>query len=63
MSGLTNNLQITRKALLGESDKTVEELNNVTDEKTSRIMEALIVIEEFCKELAAVAFVKYHNTF
>ncbi|CAG2163158.1 unnamed protein product [Oppiella nova] len=63
LNGLRDKLQITRRALLGESDKTSEEVNAVNDEKTSRIIEALIVIEEFCKELAAVSFVKYHNTF
>ncbi|CAG2181055.1 unnamed protein product, partial [Oppiella nova] len=63
LNGLRDKLQITRRALLGESDKTSEEVNEVNDEKTSRIIEALIVIEEFCKELAAVSFVKYHNTF
>ncbi|XP_054164513.1 FHF complex subunit HOOK interacting protein 2A-like [Oppia nitens] len=63
MNGLKDKLQITRKSLLGESDKCEAESNDTTDGKTLRIMEALIVIEEFCKELAAVAFVKYHNTF
>ncbi|CAG2105053.1 unnamed protein product [Medioppia subpectinata] len=63
LNGLRDRLQITRKALLGEADKEAEEANPGNDEKTTRIMEALIVIEEFCKELAAVSFVKYHNTF
>lgn len=25
------------------------------------LFEALVVLEEFCKELAAIAFVKYHH--
>lgn len=25
------------------------------------VFEALVVLEEFCKELAAIAFVKYHH--
>lgn len=25
------------------------------------VFEALIILEEFCKELAAIAFVKYHH--
>ena len=64
VSGLKNKLEVTRKTLLGETDdKEAEQLSLEIDEKTTRIIEALIVIEEFCKELAAVSFVKYHNTF
>jgi len=45
-----------REQLLG--NKTKEGL--VIDKNDQQILQALIVIEEFCKELAAIAFVKYH---
>ncbi|RWS09224.1 hypothetical protein B4U79_11350 [Dinothrombium tinctorium] len=52
-------LRLTRNLLLGNNEdisvKTIDESN-------SKTLEALIVIEEFCKELAALAFVKYHNS-
>lgn len=63
LNGLKEKLRITRKTLLGETEKSTEQLNLEFDEKTTRIIEGLIVIEEFCKELAALSFVKYHNTF
>uniref|UniRef100_T1DG68 Putative retinoic acid-induced protein n=1 Tax=Cupiennius salei TaxID=6928 RepID=T1DG68_CUPSA len=46
-------IQLTRNALLSDGNEyaTFEESN---------ILEAIIVLEEFCKELAAIAFVKYH---
>lgn len=46
-------IKLTRNALLSDGNEyaTFEESN---------ILEALIVFEEFCKELAAIAFVKYH---
>lgn len=31
------------------------------DEEADPMFEAIIVLEEFCKELAAIAFVKYHH--
>lgn len=34
--------------------------NHKTDDSDS-LFEALIVLEEFCKELAAIAFIKYHH--
>ncbi|XP_023229352.1 protein FAM160B1-like [Centruroides sculpturatus] len=46
-------LRLTRRALLSEA----AEYSSFED---ANILEALIVIEEFCKELAAIAFVKYH---
>ncbi len=62
VSNLRDKLQLTRKALLGETDNNLDEVVLIDNENTTRILEALIVIEEFCKELAAVSFVKYHNT-
>lgn len=46
-------LKQTRIALLSDG-------NECPDFEKSNVLEALIVIEEFCKELAAIAFVKYH---
>lgn len=46
-------LRLTRRALLSEA----AEYSSFED---ASILEALIVVEEFCKELAAIAFVKYH---
>lgn len=51
--------------LLKESEESSEEitakeetLKNIEEES---LLEALIVLEEFCKELAAIAFIKYHH--
>lgn len=49
-----NYLKITRFQLLG----TMEDLDYERDENDSKF-EALIVIEEFTKELAAIAYAKY----
>ena len=46
-----------RRRLLG--DGTVE--GEVLDPSEQRLLEAVLVIDEFCKELAAVTFVKYHH--
>lgn len=32
-----------------------------SSEDCDPVFEALVVLEEFCKELAAIAFVKYHH--
>lgn len=34
--------------------------NAVTTEEEERLLEGVIVLEEFCKELAAITFVKFH---
>ncbi|XP_013788186.1 protein FAM160B1-like [Limulus polyphemus] len=52
---LKKKLELTRKILL-----TDEEGCNSFEE--SNALEAIIVLEEFCKELAAIAFVKYHTS-
>jgi hypothetical protein len=31
-------------------------------EESSSLLESMVVLEEFCKELAAIAFVKYHHS-
>ena len=46
-----------RRRLLG--DGTVG--GEVLDPDEQRLLEAVLVIDEFCKELAAVTFVKYHH--
>ncbi|XP_069095378.1 FHF complex subunit HOOK interacting protein 2A [Pleurodeles waltl] len=51
----TTKLLLVRKRLLG-----LEPEGPIVDHMT--LLEGVIVLEEFCKELAAVAFVKYHAT-
>ena len=46
-----------RRRLLGDGTAGVE----VLDPSEQRLLEAVLVIDEFCKELAAVTFVKYHH--
>ncbi|XP_076313495.1 FHF complex subunit HOOK interacting protein 2A-like [Tachypleus tridentatus] len=53
IQNLKKKLELTRKILLNN-----EEGCNTFEE--SNVLEAIIVLEEFCKELAAIAFVKYH---
>ncbi|KAJ9579583.1 hypothetical protein L9F63_004768 [Diploptera punctata] len=43
-----------RQKLLGDGSEVPEEENSV--------LESVVVLEEFCKELAAIAFVKYHHS-
>jgi hypothetical protein len=31
-------------------------------EEENSLLESVVVLEEFCKELAAIAFVKYHHS-
>nr|XP_050040227.1 FHF complex subunit HOOK interacting protein 2A-like [Dermacentor andersoni] len=54
MENLKRKLMLTRNALLNDSG------DDCTLGEESGVLEAIIVLEEFCKELAAVAFVKYH---
>ncbi|KAM9325172.1 FHF complex subunit HOOK interacting protein 2A [Gastrophryne carolinensis] len=51
----TPKLLLVRKRLLG-----LEPDGPVVDHMT--LLEGVIVLEEFCKELAAIAFVKYHSS-
>jgi len=48
-----------RKKLLGDHTKESREVDEV-DPEEMLLLEAILVIDEFCKELAAVTFVKYH---
>ncbi|XP_068457773.1 FHF complex subunit HOOK-interacting protein 2B isoform X2 [Clinocottus analis] len=50
VSGLTDRLLNTRRDLLG--------LNHTAGLEHSTLLRGLVVLEEFCKELAAIAFVK-----
>lgn len=54
MENLKRKLMLTRNALLNDSG------DDCALGAESGVLEAIIVLEEFCKELAAVAFVKYH---
>ncbi|XP_026560617.1 protein FAM160B1 isoform X1 [Pseudonaja textilis] len=51
----TPKLLLVRKRLLG-----LEPERPIVDHMT--LLEGVIVLEEFCKELAAIAFVKYHSS-
>ncbi|XP_063818754.1 FHF complex subunit HOOK interacting protein 2A [Pseudophryne corroboree] len=51
----TPKLLLVRKRLLG-----LEPNGPIVDHMT--LLEGVIVLEEFCKELAAIAFVKYHSS-
>ena len=46
-----------RRRLLGDGAVAGDAL----DPAEQRLLEAVLVIDEFCKELAAVTFVKYHH--
>lgn len=56
VTNLNEKLSSVRKNLLGETDDDI-----TSDRETAKVLEAIIVIEEFCKELAAIAFVKHHT--
>ena len=47
-----------RRSLLGDGE-VVDRLEDSRMEERV-LLEAVLVVDEFCKELAAVAFVKYH---
>ncbi|TDH01047.1 hypothetical protein EPR50_G00176190 [Perca flavescens] len=49
----TPKLLLVRKRLLGLEPEGIN-IDHMT------LLEGVIVLEEFCKELAAIAFVKYH---
>lgn len=51
--GFKSKIKLTRNALLSDG-------NEYASFEESNVLEALIVFEEFCKELAAIAFVKYN---
>ncbi|XP_021918003.1 protein FAM160B1-like isoform X3 [Zootermopsis nevadensis] len=47
-------LNSTRQKLLGDGDDVQEEENS--------LLESVVVLEEFCKEVAAITFVKFHHS-
>lgn len=47
---------LTNPPLIKEADEAKHKV-----EESDPLFEALIVLEEFCKELAAIAFIKYHH--
>lgn len=47
---------LTNPPLMKESNESQRKV-----EESDPLFEALIVLEEFCKELAAIAFIKYHH--
>ncbi|XP_053730627.1 protein FAM160B1 [Synchiropus splendidus] len=55
ISDFTPKLLLVRKRLLGLEPEGIN-IDHMT------LLEGVIVLEEFCKELAAIAFVKYHAT-
>ncbi|XP_046385233.1 FHF complex subunit HOOK interacting protein 2A-like [Ischnura elegans] len=52
-------LSSMRRALLGATDDPPLPPPTL-DEEEARMLKSVIVLEEFCKELVAIAFVKYH---
>lgn len=56
----SNKIRETAKRLLTNPPLIKEEPKYVAEANDS-VFEALIVLEEFCKELAAIAFIKYHH--
>lgn len=58
----SNKIRDTAKRLLTNPPlmKEAEEVKRDIEE-SDPLFEALIVLEEFCKELAAIAFIKYHH--
>lgn len=56
----SNRIHTTAKRLLSNPPLMKEEEKPKHDE-SEQLFEALIVLEEFCKELAAIAFIKYHH--
>ena len=74
VTNLKEKLLACKQSLLGSSDIPSPEaespniepgpiprdLDNFLDDDEAKLIDALIILEEFCKELAAIAFVKYH---
>lgn len=58
----SNKIRDTAKRLLTNPPlmKETEEVKREVED-SDPLFEALIVLEEFCKELAAIAFIKYHH--
>jgi Retinoic acid induced 16-like protein/Family of unknown function (DUF5917)/KELAA motif len=56
----SNKIKETAKRLL-TNPPLIKEKPKYKAEECDPLFEALIVLEEFCKELAAIAFIKYHH--
>ncbi|CAB3375985.1 Hypothetical predicted protein [Cloeon dipterum] len=61
VSNLQKRLRSTRNKLLGDPSLSEDNPNQspLTNEQES-LLESIVVLEEFCKELSAITFVKYH---
>lgn len=59
----SNRIRDTAKRLLTNPPllKEDEQKEKHKSDDSDQLFEALIVLEEFCKELAAIAFIKYHH--
>lgn len=64
-SDFSNRIRCTAKRLLTNPPlikENAEKIKNAGEDSDSeQLFESLIVLEEFCKELAAIAFIKYHH--
>ncbi|XP_070493258.1 FHF complex subunit HOOK interacting protein 2A-like isoform X1 [Chironomus tepperi] len=60
-SNFSNRIHATAKRLLSNPPLMKEEKDETVHDESEQLFEALIVLEEFCKEIAAIAFIKYHH--
>ena len=59
---LDRKIFLCRKTLIGDGDSTVERRAALgLDVRETKVIDALIVLEEFSKEIAAIALAKYHH--
>ena len=58
MTNFQHKMKLCRRRLLGDAGGDGDD--KVEDVEETLLLEAILVLEEFCKELAAVSFVKYH---
>lgn len=59
-SNFSTRIHTTAKRLLS-NPPLMKEKDQIKYDESEQLFEALIVLEEFCKELAAIAFIKYHH--
>lgn len=64
IENFSEKIRVTANRLLTNPPLLKETVEKKSDENTEdeNVLEGLIVIEEFCKELAAIAFIKYHHS-
>ncbi|CAG9810988.1 unnamed protein product [Chironomus riparius] len=60
-SNFSARIHATAKRLLSNPPLMKDEKDQTAHDESEQLFEALIVLEEFCKELAAIAFIKYHH--